>query len=39
MGKKGGNTTKERQDADFYSRIGRLGGAAKRRNKVMDIES
>ena len=30
MGKKGGNTTKQRQSADFYSRIGKMGGAAKR---------
>jgi general stress protein YciG len=30
MGKKGGNATKERQDKDFYSRIGKLGGEAKR---------
>ncbi len=33
MGKKGGNTTKERQDPDFYSRIGKKGGTAKRQKK------
>jgi hypothetical protein len=33
MGKKGGNATKTSQDKEFYSRIGKLGGAAKRRKK------
>ena len=31
MGKKGGKTTKERQSPDFYSRIGRIGGSARRK--------
>jgi general stress protein YciG len=36
MGKRGGNTTKQRQDPDFYRRIGKLGGAARRRKKSPD---
>jgi general stress protein YciG len=34
MGKKGGNTTKSRQDPGFYSRIGKMGGTARRQKKM-----
>jgi hypothetical protein len=33
MGKKGGNATKRSQSSDFYSRIGKMGGAARRRRR------
>jgi general stress protein YciG len=38
MGKKGGNATKSSQDPDFYSRIGKMGGAARRRKKAVTEE-
>jgi general stress protein YciG len=36
MGKKGGTTTKLRQDPDFYSRIGKLGGVARHQKRTLE---
>ena len=34
MGQKGGNTTKQRHDAEYYRRIGALGREARRKKKL-----